>query len=347
MASIQTWKTKSGISYRATICVNGRRETATFDSHAQALTWAEETEDLLRSGQLLPGELPADDMEFVQAVDRYIMAVGPSKKLNTRRLDQEISRRLIHYFGEKTIQAITPQDIAAYRDYRMQRVGSSSVIQDLSFLSCMYRMARVEWGLNVAYPGAEIRRPAAPKHRLTLLTLRQIDALLDYCCDSKSENLYCYVLLLLHTAMRPSEGAGLRWEQVLFNSGMIDLTETKTDPRRVPMTLTVHKMLLHHKNLRHPVNPFVFLPGDGKYRDQPHRFFRRAFDNAVRYAGVTSFTLYGLRHSAASYLIMNGVDIRTVADIMGHRNISQTMRYTHFLDGHKIAAIQAIDKIGK
>jgi site-specific recombinase XerD len=94
-------------------------------------------------------------------------------------------------------------------------------------------------------------------------------------------------------------------------------------------------------------NGCVFLPSGKDYRDQPHRYFRRSFDNACRYAGISNFTLYGLRHSAASYLIMNGVDIRTVAEIMGHRNISQTMKYTHFLDDHKLIAIGAIDKLGR
>lgn len=336
MPSIQTWKTKWGTSFRATVCVNGRRKSATFDTKGQALVWAEETEALLRSGQPLPGETAPGDMEFTAAVDRYTMSVASRKKLNTRRLDQEISLRLIRHFGERTLRAIAPKDIAAYRDYRMQSVGPSSVIQDLSFLSCMYRMARVEWGLDVVDPGAEIRRPSAPKHRLSLLTPRQIDALLDWCCVSKSERLYSYVLLQLHTAMRPSEGAGLRWDQILLEHGIIDLTETKTDPRRVPMTATAKRTIEALQLGRQPENPYVFLPQS--HRDQPHRYFRRAFDNACRYAGISDFTLYGLRHSAASYLIMNGVDIRTVAEIMGHRNISQTMKYTHFLDTHKIAA---------
>ena len=52
-------------------------------------------------------------------------------------------------------------------------------------------------------------------------------------------------------------------------------------------------------------------------------------------------------NSPASYMIMNWVDIRTIAEIMGHRNISQTMRYTHFLDSHRIEAIQAIGRLGK
>ncbi|MDD2468513.1 MAG: site-specific integrase [Desulfobulbus sp.] len=347
MATIQTWKTKYGTSYRASIYVQGRRESATFDSLAKALAWAEETAALLRSGQPLPGELPANDLRLNEAVEKYTMAVAPRKKRNTQRLDQEIGGRLIRYFDGKSLQAITSKDIAAYRDYRLQQVGPSSVIQDLSFLSCMYRMARIEWGLDVNDPGAEIRRPSAPKNRLSLLTPKQIDTLLDYCCVSKSEKLYCYVILLLHTAMRPSEGAGLRWDQVLIDQGMIDLTETKTDPRRVPMTRTIRKMFEGMRAAGEGRNGFVFLPPGKECRDQPHRYFRRSFDNACRYAGICNFTLYGLRHSAASYLIMNGVDIRTVAEIMGHRNISQTMKYTHFLDDHKLSAIDAIDNLGR
>ncbi len=109
----------------------------------------------------LPGELPADDMRFNEAVEKYTMAVAPRKKRNTQRLDQEIGGRLIRYFDGKSLQTITSKDIAAYRDYRLQQVGPSSVIQDLSFLPCMYRLARIEWGRDVNDPDAEIRRPLA------------------------------------------------------------------------------------------------------------------------------------------------------------------------------------------
>ncbi|MCB2218038.1 MAG: site-specific integrase [Desulfobulbaceae bacterium] len=347
MASIEERKRKFGTVYKAYVCVNKKRLSATFDSKAKALTWAEETEYLLRAGLPLEGDLPDGDMDFAQAVDKYTMAVAPRKKLNTRRLDIEIGKRLINYFDGKSLQKISSSDIAEYRDYRLQSVGSSSIIQDLSFIRCLYRMARVEWRLTVTDPTVDIRRPSAPKHRLTLLQPTEIDRLLDFCCISRNEKLYCYVLLMLHTAMRPSEGAGLIWNQVLLDQRIIDLTETKTDPRRVPMTKTVHGLLKGLKDTRGPDDTHVFLPNDNTYREQPHRFFRRSFSNAVAAAGIKNFTLYGLRHSAASYLIMNGVDIRTVAEIMGHRNISQTMKYTHFLDTHKIDAIQRLDRIGR
>ena len=174
------------------------------------------------------------DVLFQAALDKYTMAVAPGKKANTRRLDQEIGKRLSSFFAGKTLKEIRPSDVAAYRDYRLQQVGPSSVIQDMSFMSCLYRMARVEWGLDVDDPGKEIKRPSAPKNRLSLLEPQQIDRLLDFCCVSKSERLYCYVLLMLHTAMRPSEAAGLKWSQVNITRRIFDLTETKTDPRRVP-----------------------------------------------------------------------------------------------------------------
>jgi len=343
MGTIRKRKGKHGVSYRAEIAVAGVRKSATFDTQSQAMAWIEETEGLLRSGQPLPGELPVGDMDFRSAVEKYTQAVALRKKQNTRRLDQEIGRRLIGFFGGRSLAEITARDVVEYRDYRLQSVGPASIIHDLSFLSCLYRMARVEWELQVEDPGRDIRKPSAPRHRLVVLTPGQIGALLDYCCVSRSERLYCYVLLLLHTAMRPSEAAGLRWDQV--HDSIIDLTETKTDPRRVPMTLEIKALLLK----MHREGRYVFLrePLSQQVKDQPYRFFRKAFENACREAGLNGFSLYGLRHSAASYLIMNGVDIRTVAEIMGHRNISQTMRYTHFLDAHRIEAIQAIGGLGK
>jgi site-specific recombinase XerD len=56
--------------------------------------------------------------------------------------------------------------------------------------------------------------------------------------------------------------------------------------------------------------------------------------------------MHDLRHTAASYMIMNGVDLRTVADILGHKTIAMTMKYTHLLDDHKLKAIDRIAGLG-
>lgn len=71
MATIRKRTGKFAATYRAEICVNGRRLSSTFDSKAKALVWAEETESLLRTGQPLPGEIDPGDMDFGQAADKY------------------------------------------------------------------------------------------------------------------------------------------------------------------------------------------------------------------------------------------------------------------------------------
>ena len=360
MATIRKRTGKYGTTYRAELCVKGERRSATFDTASAAHAWAEETERLLRAGDAPPGEAPLGDMTLADAIAKYLAASARRKKPNTVRMDNEIAARLLRAFAGRTLRQIDGRDVAAYRDRRLQSVGPSSVIQDMSFLRCLYRMARVDWGLDAGDPTAEVRRPSAPRHRLALLTPEEIARLLDACGRSRQVMLRNYVLLLLHTAMRPAEAANLRWEQVLFDQGMIDLTETKTDPRRVPMTATVASMLTEMDAARREdeaarraaegaafeANPHVFLPPGRADRALAGWYFRHSFETACRAAGVPDFTLYGLRHSAASYLVMRGVDIRTVAEIMGHRNISQTMRYTHFLDEHKKSAIAALDGIG-
>ena len=344
MATISQRKRKKGVVYRVEVCVDGRRESATFDAKSEAHRWAEETERLLRAGQPLPGEEHDDGMDFTEAARRYAHQAGKRRRENTRSMYECCVARLVKAFEGRTLKGITRKDIAAYRDHRLSMVGSASVIHDFSFLRGMYRAARIEWGMDgLECPVDDVRPPAPPKHRIALLTPDEITKLLQACRASKSPSLYPYILLLLHTAMRPSEAAGMRWEQVQGN--VIDLTVTKTDPRRVPLTSAASQMLQEMKYLAD--SEYVFLPPGRKPGPIPSHYFRRSFNTACKRAGIVGFTLYGLRHSAASYLIMNGVDIRTVAEIMGHRNISQTMRYTHFLDDHKLKAISVLDGIGK
>lgn len=55
---------------------------------------------------------------------------------------------------------------------------------------------------------------------------------------------------------------------------------------------------------------------------------------------------HDIRHTAASYLIMAGVDLRTLAEILGHKSMDMVMRYAHLIDDHKVSAIDKINGIG-
>ena len=78
----------------------------------------------------------------------------------------------------------------------------------------------------------------------------------------------------------------------------------------------------------------------------PYRSFRTAFERAVRKALILDFTFHDLRHTFASRLVMSGVDLPTVKDLMGHKNINMTLRYSHLSSEHKRSAVGKLEQFG-
>jgi hypothetical protein len=61
---------------------------------------------------------------------------------------------------------------------------------------------------------------------------------------------------------------------------------------------------------------------------------RSPWETALRRAGIEDFRFHDLRHSAASYLAMNGVSLMEIADILGHKTLAMVKRYTYLSDTH-------------
>ena len=72
--------------------------------------------------------------------------------------------------------------------------------------------------------------------------------------------------------------------------------------------------------------------------------FRRSFKSALVKAKISDFSWHDLRHSAASYLIRSGVNLRIAGEILGHKNISMTMKYSHLAPDHLTDAIEQMTK---
>lgn len=348
MAYIRTIKRKKGTIYKVEVRIKGHDPLCqTFDRLSEAQRWVEDTEKTLRSGGYI-GDAAPGDMAFGKALDRYKIEVSSQKRPNTRAREITSADRLRKAFSGASLKDITPARVAEFRDNRLKTVGASTIQKELALLSHLYTVARTEWALEVANPVASIRKPAKPNGRLRLLTKDEARHLLEICRESRNEKLYSYVQLMLHTGMRPSEGAGLLWGQVDIDARIIDLTITKTKPRRVPLTVKAVEILAEimpeECNGRLP----VFLPAGVSLLVQrrPNLYFRKAFVNAIKKAKIEDFHMHDLRHTAASYLLMAGVDLRTLADILGHSTMQMVQRYTHLLDDHKLKAVAHIEGLG-
>jgi integrase len=70
-----------------------------------------------------------------------------------------------------------------------------------------------------------------------------------------------------------------------------------------------------------------------------------AFLRACRRVGIADFRLHDLRHTAASWLRMSGADLQDVAELLGHRDLRMTKRYSHLSPAHLSAAVKRLDSV--
>ena len=348
MGRIVARKGKNKTSYSVTVRLKGHESvTRSFDTKGEARAWAAELEADMKNRRYKDPRRAHRTLD--KALDQYLETVTVQKAPTTQEREKRIIKIIKQKFGKDTLLPdITPSVVAKYRDNRLGTVSAYSVRLELALLSHLFIKAIKEWELPVENPVKAIERPKVPKGRVLFLKEDEAVRLLKECKVSRNKMLYPYVLILLHTAMRPSEAAGLRWNQIDFNRRSLTLFITKNEPRTVPLTKTVVTVLEELKK-SNPENELVFLKGEGKSehsKNIPSSRFRPSFDSARERAGLPSVHMHDLRHTAASHMLMAGTDIRTLAAILGHSTLQMVLRYTHLLDEHKLNAVDRINTLG-
>ena len=192
----------------------------------------------------------------------------------------------------------------------------------------------VEWHYLKHNQLHTVRKFKESPGRLRYLNEKEIAKLLDSCAD----HLRPIVIMALNTGMRKCEILNLSWADVDMEKGVLTIRKTKNNEiRMIPINESLHRTLesLKKETTRQP----VLASKDGK----PFVDLKRSFATAVKKAGITDFRFHDLRHTFASRLVMVGVDIRTVQELMGHKDIRMTMRYSHLSDAH---LKEAVNKVG-
>ena len=89
---------------------------------------------------------------------------------------------------------------------------------------------------------------------------------------------------------------------------------------------------------------YVFPSETGETPIDACNYMRRVFVPALEAAGIENFHWHDLRHTFASRLVMAGVDLRTVQELMGHKTITMTLRYSHLSPAHQLDAVQRLNR---
>jgi integrase len=181
----------------------------------------------------------------------------------------------------------------------------------------------------------DFRKREFDNKRHRFLTRKEADRLFKALKKTKwerGENTYQISLFALHTGGRPLEIFNLQWGDVDLQNGVCTFKDSKTgDTRHVLMTEAVKTMLSGLD--RGKPKDLVFPARGGGAKNEASDLFQRTVDGLGFNDGVEDrrhkVTFYTLRHTFASWHVMAGTDIRVLQRLMGHKNISTTMRYSH------------------
>ena len=153
---------------------------------------------------------------------------------------------------------------------------------------------------------------------------------------------YPIVILALSTGARLGEITSLSWENIDFDRGQIVLHETKNNERRVlPLAGHAMNILKDWSKVKRIDTPLLFP--NSKYSDKPIDI-RSPWNTAVEKAELEDFNFHDLRHSAASYLAMNGASLSEIAEVLGHKTLQMVKRYAHLSEAHTSSVVASMNK---
>ena len=214
------------------------------------------------------------------------------------------------------------------------------MVRYLAALSHAYSTAVNEWGWLESNPVKKVKRPTEPRGRVRYLNEVEREKLLKACQESSNPFLYTIVVLAISTGMRHGEILGLTWDDVDLTRRRIILNKTKNDERRaVPIVGAAFDLLKSLSKVRRLDSRLLF-PGGNPAKPIEIRVPWLA---ALEKAGIRDFRFHDLRHTAASYLAMNGATLAEIAEILGHKTFQMVKRYAHLSESHTASVVEKMN----
>ncbi|MGD0155109.1 MAG: site-specific integrase [Terracidiphilus sp.] len=229
-------------------------------------------------------------------------------------------------------KAITKRTVAEYIEARAVDVKPGTVAKEMSVLKHCLKLA-VEWGELNQNPAAGARLPQLSPGKTRFLTPGELKAALE----SAPEWLRAPMAFAACTGVRRGELLSLRWMDVDMDNRRLYLRETKNGALRVlpipEFALTVLRSLSGGAD-----SDTVFAGVNPAHLSvYTKRVFKRL--------GIPDASFHTLRHTAASWLVMKGVDLYVVGQILGHKTPRMTQRYAHLSPDYMAGAVGRLDRM--
>jgi integrase len=304
---------KRGKSWRAELCVNTVRDSRTFDTKSEAMTWAVAREAELKV--VAPGEDDHSKRTGPDLFGRYLKEVSSIKRGAKWEKIRLLKFMDYHHF-KRPLRQITPDHIAHWKQERLKSVSPSTVRREMNLLSHCFETARKDWRWLSDNPCTDVSKPPDGKARDRLISNDEITLIrhalgwpVDGVAATKMQSVAVGFMFAIETGMRMGEICGLTHEDIVGSVATLRQTKNGT-ARRVPLSKRAVELL-------------SFVPD--LWDMKPHQFealFRKGRDRS----GVVGLTFHDTRHEAITRLAKK-LDVLELARMVGHKNINQLLVY--------------------
>jgi integrase len=293
---------------------------------------------------------------FENFAKKYLAHARVNKRPKSAKRNKVSINMLTPYFKGKLLGSINPFQVEQYKKARRDKGRAPATInRDTACLRNMLNMA-VEWGYLRQNQITKVKQLKEDNDKMWALSPEEEAGLIEECAKRPQKKKYLRDLVefALYSGMRQDEIFGLRKVNVHLRENFMLVTDTKThEDRTVPINETLQSIL--KKRIKDKDSEYVFCNHNGERLTQLAKGFNKAREKAklVRWEEKDGemvkvrFRFHDLRHTFGSRLGMNGFDLKTIMEIMGHKTAKMAMRYQHPSPIHKLEAVKSLDKTQK
>ena len=290
---------------------------------------------------------------FRAAMADFLKWSSGAQKQSTHRRYKTSSIALLSHFRDTTMDRISSDDVERFkttraREYKTvrgkekrvptkKRVRPATVNRELACLKALFNFV-IRADLLAKNPVSKVKMLAENNLQTRVLSFKEQHAYLA----KATPTLRDIAVMMLETGMRPEEVYRLRPEHVDLAKCKVQVTHGKTDAARRSLRLTSAAGDVLKARTSTEKGPFLFPCDADKKRPIPK--INNAHDRAVRDSKVPAFRLYDLRHTWATRAAQSGIDLVTLAAVLGHSKINLVLRYAHPTQDHQTQAMERLEK---
>ena len=280
---------------------------------------------------------------------RYIIEKHINPKLGEFNLDD---------LSAVTLQDYVLSELEGGNLISSKGLANNSVIGIVNVLKSALKLAK-SLEMSVLDNSNKIKLPMATEKPVTAFEKWEQEKLEKYCLSSNKTN-YLGIVICLYTGIRLGELLALTWNDIDFKSGImtisktayrikqngnpkvvIDKPKTKNSSRLIPLPKQLLEILKRAKRISK--SDFVLSTRTGGIVGT--RAYQKTYERILKKLDIPYKNFHSLRHTFATRAIEMGMDVKTLSEILGHKNPVITLqRYTHSMLSYKT---EMMNKMGK